>query len=127
MVHCEYIWHVVLVFLVLWLWNCKMADGVLYCLNLNSAMHFRVDSRGLVTFKTKLYVTTVNNNFPPLTIFYHKELYLRCCIVRELTIVTWSAKTLKNIGGTTFRPHDWVQTWEIWKSHPLKSPKNTFL
>ena len=51
-------------------------------------MHFRVRSRSPVTFKTKLYVTTVNNSFQPLPIFRHKELHLRCCIGLELSIVT---------------------------------------
>ena len=40
-----------------------MVDGILYCLNLNLFMHFRVVSRRPVTFKTKLSVTTVNNSF----------------------------------------------------------------
>ena len=40
------------------------------------------------TFKMKLYVTTANNSFQPLTIFCHKELHLRCHIGPELNIVT---------------------------------------
>ena len=44
--------------------------------------------RSPVTFKMKLYVTTVNNSFQPLTIFSHKELHLRCHIGPELNIVT---------------------------------------
>ena len=34
-----------------------MADGILYCLNLNLSVQFRVGSRRPVTFKTELYVT----------------------------------------------------------------------
>ena len=49
-------------------------------------MHFRVRSRNHVTFKTKLYVTTVNNSFQPLPNFCHKELHLRCCIGFGLNI-----------------------------------------
>ena len=34
-----------------------------YSLNANLSMHFRVGSRSPVTFRTKLYVITVNNGF----------------------------------------------------------------
>ena len=53
-------------------------------------LHFRVGSRSPVTFKTKLYVTTVNNSFLPLFIFCYKEHHVRCCIGLTLNIVTWS-------------------------------------
>ena len=53
-----------------------MADEILYCLDLNLSMDFRVRSRSPVTCKMKLYVTTVNNSFQPLPIFCHKELHL---------------------------------------------------
>ena len=46
--------------------NMWIADGILYRLNLNWSMHFRVGSRSPLAFKTKLYVTTVNNSFQPL-------------------------------------------------------------
>ena len=65
-----------------------MADGILYCPNLNVSMHFRVGSRKPVTFKIKLCVTTVNNSFQPLPIFHHEELHHRCCIGFGLNIVT---------------------------------------
>ena len=76
-----------------------MADGVVCCLNLNSLMYFRVRSRSLVTFKTKLYVTTVNTSFQPLFISCHKEFYLSYFIGLELNIVTWYTKILKSIGS----------------------------
>ena len=53
-----------------------MPNGILYCLNLKSSMHFRVGSRSPVTSKRKLHVTIVT--LQPLAIFCHKELYLRC-------------------------------------------------
>ena len=52
--------------------------------------------RSPVTFKTKLYVTTVSSLQP---IFCHKELHPSCCIRLELNIVAWSSKILKDIGG----------------------------
>ena len=39
--------------------NMETADGMLYCLNLNLSMHFRVESRNPATFKTKPYVAKV--------------------------------------------------------------------
>ena len=75
-----------------------MVEGILYCLNLDLSMDFRVRSRSPVTFKRKLYVTTVNNSFQSLPIFYHKELQLRCCIGLDLNNVTWSTKILKGTG-----------------------------
>ena len=69
-------------------------------------MHFRVRSRNHVTFKTKLYVTTVNNSFQSLPNFCQKELHLRCCIGFGLNIaqcilhiVAWSTKIWKGFGG----------------------------
>ena len=79
--------------------NIGMADGILYCLNLNLSVHFRVGSRGPVTFKTKLYVTTVNNSLQLLPVFCQKEIHLRCCIGLELNIVTKSIKILKGFRG----------------------------
>ena len=69
-----------------------MADGILYCLNLNLSMYFRVGSRSPVTFKTNLYVTTVNNSFRLLasSLMLHR---------RELNNMTWSTKILKSIEG----------------------------
>ena len=81
-----------------------MADGILYCLNLNWSIHFRVGSRGLATFKTKFYVTSANNSFQSLPNFCHKEFHLWCCIGLELNIVTWSTNILKGIEGYTPLP-----------------------
>ena len=69
-----------------------MADGILYCLNLNLSMYFRVGSRSPVTFKTNLYVTTVKNSFRILasSLMLHR---------RELNNMTWSTKILKGIEG----------------------------
>ena len=50
-----------------------------------------------VTFKTKLFETTVKS-FQPLLIFCYKENHLRCYIGLELNIVTWFKKILKGIG-----------------------------
>ena len=63
-----------------------MADEILYCLDLNLSMDFRVRSRSPVTCKMKLYVTTVNNSFQPLPIFCHKELHLRGHIRLDLIV-----------------------------------------
>ena len=57
-----------------------MADEILYYLNLNLLMHFRVGSGNPAgTFKTMLYATTVNNSF--------KKLHHRYCTELELNIV----------------------------------------
>ena len=64
-----------------------MPDGILYCLNLNVSMGFKVGFRSRITFKTKFYVTTVNNSFQQLPIFCHKKLHLRCCTKFEWNIV----------------------------------------
>ena len=64
-----------------------MPDGILYCLNLNLFMCFRVRSKSLVTFKTKLFLTTVSNSSQLLP-FCHKELHLRYFIGLELNIAT---------------------------------------
>ena len=66
----------------------KMADEILYCLNQNLSMHFRVASRSLVTVKMKDCVATVNNSFQPLPIFCQKELHLRGHIGPGLNILT---------------------------------------
>ena len=50
-----------------------MVDGVPYCLNVNSSRYARVRSRSPATFKTKLYVSTVNNSFHSSTIFVELE------------------------------------------------------
>ena len=77
-----------------------MPDGIIYCLNLNLSICFRVGSRRNVTIKAKLYVRTVNNNFQPLSIFCHKEVHLTCCLGLELIIVKWFTKILKGIEDT---------------------------
>ena len=89
--------------------NMKMVDGIFYCLNLNLSMHFRVGSRSLVTFKTELFITSVNCSFQSFPIFCHKQLHLRCCIELESNIVTWFSKNSKRYWGYTSLPHDWVQ------------------
>ena len=66
----------------------SMADEKLYCLNLNLSMHFRVSTRSPVTFKIRLYVTTVNNSFQTLPIFCYEEVHLGGCIGLDLNIVT---------------------------------------
>ena len=78
-----------------------------YLLTLN-LMHFSVRSRCLVTFNTKLYITTVNNSFLPLTIFCHKELHLRCCMA-------WTEYC--NIYKNSKRYWDLEK---IWKTNPLQ-------
>ena len=66
-----------------------MEDGIHKAyLNLNLSMHLRVESRSLVTFKTELYVISVNNSFQSLPNYCHKELHLRCYIELESNIVT---------------------------------------
>ena len=67
--------------------DMKVVDGILYCLNLNLSMHFRVGSQTRVTFKTKFYLVIVNS-FQSLTIFSHKELHFRYCIGLEFNIAT---------------------------------------
>ena len=94
-VNFEHIWRVVPVFLLTL--KTQMPDGILYCLDLNLSVSFRVRFRSRTTFKKKFYVTTVTNSFQPLPIFCHKEVHLRCCIKLELNIVTWSTKILKGI------------------------------
>ena len=85
-----------------------MLDGILHCLNnlnnLSFSINFRVGSKRPVTFKTKLYVTTVNNSFQPLPIFCHKELHLRSFLGHELNILKRSTKILKGIGHTHHPP-----------------------
>ena len=117
-VNFQYIWRIVLVCFLL-VWTCKW-----------QMEYFITQSkfRSPVTFKTKLYVTTVNNNFQPLPIFCHKELHLRCCIGLELNIVTWYTKILKGIGGHSHQmPHHMIKCnlEKIWKTNPCRCPKNT--
>ena len=103
-----------------------MVDGILYCLNLNSSMHFRLRSRSPVTFKKRLYVTTDNNNFQSLTIFCHKELHLRFCIGLELNILTLSTKILKGIEGHPLLINTHIikcNLGKIRKANPPRCPK----
>ena len=86
-----------------------MADRILYCLNLNLSMPFRVWSRSPVTC---LYVTAVNNNFEPLPIFCHKEFHLRCSI--ELDQCCIGPPMIEyNLG-------------KIFEAYPPWCPKSTF-
>ena len=106
----EHIWHVshgVVFFLVavlggfLLILNMKMLDGILCCLNLSSSMCFRIRPRSPVTFKMKLFVTTVNNCFQLFHIFCNKEFHLRCCIGPwTLDIAAWPTKIPKSIEDT---------------------------
>ena len=59
----EYIWHIVLVSYFLLTLRMEMTDGILYCLNLNLSVHFKVEARSLITFKTKLYVSSVSSDY----------------------------------------------------------------
>ena len=45
-----------------WVWTCK-CHGMLNCFHLNSSMCFRFGSRGPVTLKTKLSLTTVSSYY----------------------------------------------------------------
>ena len=53
-----------------------------------------------ITFKMKLYVTTVNSIFQPLPTFCHKQLYPRCCVGFELNTVIKSIKNSEMYWGT---------------------------
>ena len=97
-----------------------MPDGIFYCLNLNWATHFRVEYRNSVTFKTKLYIKTVNNSFQPLAIFGHKDLHLWYCTGLELNTATFT-KILKGIGGGI--PMTEYNLGKIWKTDPPRRPK----
>ena len=97
-VNFEFIWHASSVFWVPL--SIQMSDRIVYWLNLSLSMCLRVESRGPVTFKMKLSVTTVNNSFQLLPVFCHKDLNLRCCIGLELNIKTWFTKILKGIRGS---------------------------
>ena len=109
----EYIWHVVLV--------CLMSDEILYCLNLSLPMHFRFGSSSVVTFKTELYVNTVNNSFQSLSISRHKKLHVRFCIGLELNSVTWSTKIRKGIEGHSHTPTPPPQTHARTHAHTLSN------
>ena len=87
----KYIWHFILVCFFAG-FEHVMADGILYCFNLNLSIYLKVRSRSPVTFKMKLYVLTVNNSFQPLapSFMLHRG---------DLNNVTWSRKTLKGIEG----------------------------
>ena len=81
-----------------------MLDRILCCLYLNVSICSRV------TYKTKLFVTTVNNSFQLFPIYCHKELHLICCIGLELNIATRSTKILRGIGGGG--THTWPSVWK---------------
>ena len=76
--------------------NMLMTDKILYCLNLNVSMHFKVWSRSPVTFKTKLYVIGSSHYL----FFCHKELHLRYCIGLELNIVIWFTCNMNVLGSS---------------------------
>ena len=58
-----------------------------------------------VTFNTKLYVTTISNNFQPLTLFCHKEHHLRCCIGLELNIGLFQKNPNRGLGSWNFQEY----------------------
>ena len=75
-----------------------MSDGILYSLNLNLSMCFRVGSRSHTKSKTKLSVRTVSNSSQLLPFFVKKSyILIRCCIGFELITATWSMKILQSI------------------------------
>ena len=64
-------------------------------------MHFRVGSRSPLAFKTKLYVTTVNNSFQPLapsSMLVSGELHPEehCPLVR---VGVWVKVRVSGLGG----------------------------
>ena len=85
-VNFKYIWHVVLVhfFLhfLLTLIILYIVDGILYCLNLNLSVLFRVRYRSPATYKKELYMTTVNSSSQSLPIYFFRK------------SSTWSSATL---------------------------------
>ena len=98
-----------------------MADGILYCLNPDLSIYFKVQSRSPVTLKMKLYVLTVNNSFQPLapSFMLHRG---------ELNNVTWSTKNSKR--NQVLPPTPLIiecTLGKIWKTHPPRCPKNRFL
>ena len=86
----------------------------------NSATCFRVRSRSTVTFKAKLSVTIVNNNFQLLSVFCNKELHLRRWIGLVLNIVTF-IKLLKQEAPPMIQ----CNLGKIWKTHSPRYPENT--
>ena len=50
-----------------------MLGGILYCLNLNLSMCYRIASRSPVTFKMELSVKTFNNSSELLPFFATKS------------------------------------------------------
>ena len=92
--------------------NMQMADRILYYVNVNLSMHFRVSCR--------ICLTKVNKSFQSLSIFCLKELHLIYWIGFELNILISSTKFLKVIGGSLY------DLEKIWKIHPPRCPKNTF-
>ena len=95
--------------------NMWMPDGILYCLNLNLSIRFRVSYRSPATLNAK----HCNNSQQPFSattnFFCHRELHLRGCVGLEVNIVTWYAKILKGFGGTL--PMIELNLGKIWKTH----------
>ena len=95
--------------------NMWMPDGILYCLNLNLSIRFRVGYRGPATLNAK-HCNNSQQQFSATTNFFcHRELHLRGCVGLEVNIVTWYAKILKGIGGTL--PMIELNLGKIWKTH----------
>ena len=96
-----------------------MADGILYWLNLNWSI---VGSRSPLTFKTKLFVTTVNNSFQPLA---PSKMLCRAWI----EYCNMIQKNSKKYQVSPPLPHSRIvecNLEKIWKTHPPRCPKNTF-
>ena len=90
-----------------------MPDGILYCFYLDLPIRFRVRLGALSHLEKALYNNS-QRQFPVITIFWDKELHLRCCIGLGLNIVTQSAKILKSMERSA--PHDRVQCWRNMKN-----------
>ena len=103
--------------------NIGMADGILCCLNLNLSMHFRIGSKGPVTFKTRLYGTTVKTVSSRYLFFVRKNSILY--VAEGLNwILYYNRKSSKSYQGTLLTIQCNLE--KIWKTHPPRCPKNTF-
>ena len=97
-----------------------MADGILYRLNLNWSMHFRVRSRSPVTFKTKLYVATVNNSFQQVAPSY----MLHRAWIEYCNMIYKTFKKVVRVPPSQTHTHYQVQPWENMVTRPPRCPKN---
>ena len=112
-VNFEYIWHVVLFFFFFFCdfehvnarWNTLLL--------LSRFIRFRVRLGALSHLEKALYNNS-QRQFPVITIFWDKELHLRCCIGLGINVVTQPAKILESMEGSA--PHDRVQCWRNMKN-----------